>query len=124
MPQLLWGTPAGNQFTKLLTEKVQWWAHKGSNLGPLPCEGNALPLSYAPWIFLARSKADIGERSGRDSASAAIYEVRALGVKPPQRRDSEMVAQHQTRNLEIPVRRFASPGNDGLIALICRLHFQ
>ncbi len=26
----------------------QWWAHKGSNLGPLPCEGNALPLSYAP----------------------------------------------------------------------------
>ena len=25
-----------------------WWAHKGSNLGPLPCEGNALPLSYAP----------------------------------------------------------------------------
>jgi hypothetical protein len=27
-----------------------WWAHKGSNLGPLPCEGNALPLSYAPGI--------------------------------------------------------------------------
>jgi hypothetical protein len=26
----------------------EWWAHKGSNLGPLPCEGNALPLSYAP----------------------------------------------------------------------------
>src|SRR5438105_11819952 len=26
----------------------RWWAHKGSNLGPLPCEGNALPLSYAP----------------------------------------------------------------------------
>src|ERR1700722_18926253 len=21
-----------------------WWTHKGSNLGPLPCEGNALPL--------------------------------------------------------------------------------
>ena len=28
-----------------------WWAHKGSNLGPLPCEGNALPLSYAPGNF-------------------------------------------------------------------------
>jgi hypothetical protein len=28
-----------------------WWAHKGSNLGPLPCEGNALPLSYAPGIW-------------------------------------------------------------------------
>jgi hypothetical protein len=22
-----------------------WWTHKGSNLGPLLCEGNALPLS-------------------------------------------------------------------------------
>src|SRR5436305_5184415 len=30
----------------------RWWAHKGSNLGPLPCEGNALPLSYAPGIFV------------------------------------------------------------------------
>ena len=24
------------------------WAHQDSNLGPLPCEGSALPLSYAP----------------------------------------------------------------------------
>ena len=31
-----------------LLQKAGWWAHKGSNLGPLPCEGNALPLSYAP----------------------------------------------------------------------------
>jgi hypothetical protein len=22
----------------------KWWAHKGSNLGPLPCEGKAIPL--------------------------------------------------------------------------------
>ncbi len=29
---------------------VEWWTHKGSNLGPLPCEGNALPLSYASGI--------------------------------------------------------------------------
>jgi hypothetical protein len=29
----------------------EWWAHKGSNLGPLPCEGNALPLSYAPEVL-------------------------------------------------------------------------
>jgi hypothetical protein len=28
----------------------KWWTHKGSNLGPLPCEGNALPLSYASGI--------------------------------------------------------------------------
>ncbi len=25
------------------------WAHQVSNLGPLPCEGSALPLSYAPY---------------------------------------------------------------------------
>src|SRR5512139_810670 len=25
-----------------------WWAHVGSNHGPLPCQGSALPLSYAP----------------------------------------------------------------------------
>ena len=31
-----------------------WWAHKGSNLGPLPCEGNALPLSYASGIICRR----------------------------------------------------------------------
>jgi hypothetical protein len=34
-----------------------WWTHKGSNLGPLPCEGNALPLSYASGIFVDRSNA-------------------------------------------------------------------
>ena len=25
-----------------------WWEHKGSNLGPSPCKGGALPLSYTP----------------------------------------------------------------------------
>jgi hypothetical protein len=25
-----------------------WWARLGSNQRPLPCEGSALPLSYAP----------------------------------------------------------------------------
>jgi hypothetical protein len=44
-----------------------WWAHKGSNLGPLPCEGNALPLSYAP--------------GNRGCQKAAIYEARGGGVK-------------------------------------------
>ena len=29
------------------TEK-KWWARLGLNQGPLPCEGSALPLSYAP----------------------------------------------------------------------------
>ena len=26
----------------------QWWAREDLNLGPLPCQGSALPLSYAP----------------------------------------------------------------------------
>src|SRR5258706_2464396 len=45
--------------------RLVWWAHKGSNLGPLPCEGNALPLSYAPGNFRARSKA-LKSASDRD----------------------------------------------------------
>jgi hypothetical protein len=57
---------------------TNWWTHKGSNLGPLPCEGNALPLSYASGIFLRRivrrkSGAGAGIRvvRGRDLRSAA-----------------------------------------------------
>ena len=46
-----------------------WWAHKGSNLGPLPCEGNALPLSYAP-----------GCPQG-GCQKGAIYEAGGGGVK-------------------------------------------
>jgi hypothetical protein len=45
-----------------------WWAHKGSNLGPLPCEGNALPLSYAPGRLVG-------------GPEAAIYEAGGSGVK-------------------------------------------
>src|SRR5258707_8381241 len=37
-----------------------WWTHKGSNLGPLPCEGNALPLSYASGIFVREQTRYIG----------------------------------------------------------------
>ncbi len=29
----------------------QWWVQQGLNLRPLPCEGNALPLSYAPTLW-------------------------------------------------------------------------
>ena len=52
-----------------------WWTHKGSNLGPLPCEGNALPLSYASGIFVRRSKAANQRLAGRYTPSErAIYE--------------------------------------------------
>jgi hypothetical protein len=64
-------------------EKIRqfWWAHKGSNLGPLPCEGNALPLSYAPGIF-ARDQKPKRRRIGQYAPSEpAIYEGWAIGVK-------------------------------------------
>jgi hypothetical protein len=64
VPQLSSGTSPGNQFSKTLNVKAQWWAHKGSNLGPLPCEGNALPLSYAPGRPVRRQKGAIYEAGG------------------------------------------------------------
>src|SRR6202049_3368417 len=67
-----------------------WWAHKGSNLGPLPCEGNALPLSYAPGIFVKRSKALKPASDRQEKVPApAIYEVRAIGVKLPAGPDAQ-----------------------------------
>jgi hypothetical protein len=48
VPQCFRGTDCGRRDRKPLILLDFWWAHKGSNLGPLPCEGNALPLSYAP----------------------------------------------------------------------------
>src|ERR1700722_11290655 len=57
----------------------RWWAHKGSNLGPLPCEGNALPLSYAPGIVLQNQRP---ENRRLTPSEPAIYEVRGRGVKP------------------------------------------
>src|SRR5262249_12583542 len=27
---------------------ILWWARQGSDLGPLPCQGKAFPLRYAP----------------------------------------------------------------------------
>ena len=59
-----------------------WWTHKGSNLGPLPCEGNALPLSYASGIFVHNQGPAQRRPIGRyASFVAAIYEVRGGGVK-------------------------------------------
>src|ERR1019366_235650 len=55
-----------------------WWAHTGSNLGPLPCEGNALPLSYAPGILLQNQRP---EKRRLTPSEPAIYEVRGRGVK-------------------------------------------
>ncbi len=53
----------------------QWWTHKGSNLGPLPCEGNALPLSYASGICQQNQGSDRVDRAKAVASSPAIYEV-------------------------------------------------
>ena len=50
-----------------------WWTHKGSNLGPLPCEGNALPLSYASGIFV--------HRSCKSTFGPTMYAVRASDLR-------------------------------------------
>ena len=37
-----------DRFANRLLHGEEWWARQGLNLRPLPCEGSALPLSYAP----------------------------------------------------------------------------
>lgn len=38
-----------------LFQRVLWWARQGLNLRPHPCEGCALPLSYAPALKAPRA---------------------------------------------------------------------
>jgi hypothetical protein len=56
-----------------------WWAHKGSNLGPLPCEGNALPLSYAPGILVHDQRPKAAPDRAMDSARAR--DLRSAGYR-------------------------------------------
>ena len=74
-PEIFRGTDGGRQLGNLLILLCFWWAHKGSNLGPLPCEGNALPLSYAPGNFVLR------QMSRSTSSEPAIYEAPPISVK-------------------------------------------
>ncbi len=50
-----------------------WWAHQGSNLGPLPCQGSALPLSYAPTRKWSTRKG--GKDNGRAEVRQATYRL-------------------------------------------------
>src|SRR3981189_1520003 len=70
-----------------------WWAHKGSNLGPLPCEGNALPLSYASGIrrkarrqsprFTKVGPIGSSDQSGRIEANRSVFERKPAGNHAP-----------------------------------------
>jgi hypothetical protein len=67
---------------KSLIKGVVWWTHKGSNLGPLPCEGNALPLSYASGISVQSMKRP---RTSLDSAVTGA-DLRSAGPRCQARR--------------------------------------
>src|SRR6266702_1777285 len=68
VPRDFRGTAGRRWSSKLLILLYFWWTHKGSNLGPLPCEGNALPLSYASGIFVHDRRPVISIRSGVNHA--------------------------------------------------------
>lgn len=57
---------------------VLWWAQQDLNLRLLPCEGNTLPLSYAPSTSSRSSPpfGDQGPRSGRRGRWRAPCELR------------------------------------------------
>lgn len=54
-----------------LFQRVLWWARQGLNLRPHPCEGCALPLSYAP--------AEMASRGGRSCRPRGV-EAASNGV--------------------------------------------
>jgi hypothetical protein len=49
---------------------VAWWARQGLNLWPLPCEGSALPLSYAPTPLRWKPAKRLGKRVARASKAS------------------------------------------------------
>ena len=53
----------GNVKQKLMLKRgtERWWAMLGSNQRPLPCEGSALPLSYAPTLPKNEYRIRLGE---------------------------------------------------------------
>jgi hypothetical protein len=82
VPRDFRGTDRGRRSCKILILLNFWWTHKGSNLGPLPCEGNALPLSYASGMFV-HDRRPVNQHPIRanHAVRAAIYEVQGPSVK-------------------------------------------
>lgn len=55
---------------------MKWWVRQGLNLRPPPCEGDALPLSYAPTpAYLAGVRGD--DKRGAPSAPLRFRLLRA-----------------------------------------------
>ena len=85
-----------------------WWARQGLNLWPLPCQGSALPLSYAPIRAKKYASAHPSASLARDSARHAGFNMAmdmpvAASLAPP----SPIVVLRPLRQT-IPV-VFASP---------------
>ena len=51
-----------------LFQRVLWWARQGLNLRPHPCEGCALPLSYAPTLV----RWDLRPSKRKDDATGTV----------------------------------------------------
>ena len=126
VPRDLRGTDGGRQSNKLLILLYLWWAHKGSNLGPLPCEGNALPLSYAPGsrCFGMGLEGPMRTRQRwrftKDGPPVSSEERRLAAPGGCLRRQPVIPgrAKREPGISRFRVRCFASPRNDG--AIRCR----
>jgi hypothetical protein len=86
-----------------------WWAHKGSNLGPLPCEGNALPLSYAPGIWCAIGSLKNQRRIGHGQCQRARFTKCGAPVSSCQRAKTD--ADSALKRLILPDSRFSLKTN-------------
>src|SRR3546814_14339121 len=60
-----------------------WWARQGLNLRPHPCEGCALPLSYAP-VPNDVAAADVRKPDVHSRCGADCNGVLCIGFRPMQ----------------------------------------
>ena len=108
-----------------INKGLRWWAHKGSNLGPLPCEGNALPLSYAPGrpVDEARAcdlrsggrgcQAWIGPQMWHFASSISVMAGLDPAIHVFSRKGSKTWITGHRRAEATPFFRTAMPGDDG-----------
>jgi hypothetical protein len=80
VPRDFRGTDRGRRSCKILILLDFWWTHKGSNLGPLPCEGNALPLSYASGIS-AHDRRPVNQHPIRANHAVRARDLRSAGPR-------------------------------------------
>jgi|EndMetStandDraft_4_1072995.scaffolds.fasta_scaffold522352_2 hypothetical protein len=74
----------------ILEYKGLWWTHKGSNLGPLPCEMTKKPTSTADAPGLAAMQQIIAYK--RELLAGDIVEIRSALVEI---RDKSICFQHR-----------------------------